>query len=403
MLNKRTRLFVHFNITNFFQILKSILIKNKSFLDYLKNFLQVDNLILTSYGRTALFEIIKIVISIKNKKTFLISPYTIPAVIHAIIYAGGKVTYIDIDHKTGLIDENKLAKKIDEDSAGVIITHLYSNKNDIKNFINKFDKKIYIIEDAAINFGAMIDDRFLGTLGDFGFFSFAMVKNLNTFTGGAIYIKDKDLFKEYIEKRKTKKFPITTSLNLLLTAILIKISFNNFSYQFTHYFLKFVYFKKINFVLKKIYPILFHQLEKKIPTNYYYDFNWIMNDIAIYNLNNIKKKIDERIDKANLYKKILNDNIVIKTNCLNRENALLEFPVILKNINNNEAHNRLMMNGYDIRHTWYINNIKYSENLNINDFKESHLIAEKILCLPLHENISSTDIRKISSIINTFN
>ena len=125
MFNKRTRLFVHFNITNFFQFLKSILIKNKSFLDYLKNFLQVDNLILTSYGRTALFEIIKIVISIKNKKTFLISPYTIPAVIHAIIYAGGKVTYIDIDHKTGLIDENKLAEKIDEDSAGVIITHLY--------------------------------------------------------------------------------------------------------------------------------------------------------------------------------------------------------------------------------------------------------------------------------------
>ena len=78
-----------------------------------------------------------------------------------------------------MINEDEL-EKIDNDSAGVIITHLYSNKKDIENFIRRFDKKIYIIEDAAINFGAKINNKFLGTLGDFGFFSFAMVKNLNT-------------------------------------------------------------------------------------------------------------------------------------------------------------------------------------------------------------------------------
>lgn len=403
MFYKRTRLFVQFNFINLFQILRSIFIKKKNFLVYLKKFLQVDNLILTSFGRTALFEIIKIIITKTNKKTFHVAPYTIPCVIHAIIYAGGKVSYIDMDHKTGLIDEDKLIKKINDDSAGVIITHLYSNKSHIKNFINKFNKKIFIIEDAAINFGAKIDDKFLGTLGDFGFFSFAMVKNLNTFTGGAIYIKDKSLFDKYVLNRKTKKFPLNKTFNLLLTALFIKILFNNFFYQFVHYFLKFVYKYKIKIILKKIYPILFHTLEKQIPVTYFYDFNWIMNDVAIYNLNNIKKKFDERISKAKLYKTILNDEVVEKTNCLNGENALLEYPIILKKISNIEAHNRLMMRGYDIRHTWYINNIKNNENLKIHEFNESNLIEKKILCLPLHENITVSDVNKIASIVNTFN
>lgn len=111
MINKRTRLFIQFKIINFFHILKTIFHNKKNFLSYLKTFLNVENLSLTSYGRVALFQIVKIIISESNKKTFFIAPYTIPAVIHAILYAGGKVSYIDIDQETGLIDEEKLEKK----------------------------------------------------------------------------------------------------------------------------------------------------------------------------------------------------------------------------------------------------------------------------------------------------
>ena len=403
MINKRTRLFIQFKIINFFHILKTIFHNKKNFLSYLKTFLNVENLSLTSYGRVALFQIVKIIISESNKKTFFIAPYTIPAVIHAILYAGGKVSYIDINQETGLIDEEKLEKKINDDTAGVIITHLYSNKKDLTNFINKFDKKLYIIEDAAINFGAQIDNKFLGTIGDFGFFSFAMVKNLNTFTGGAIYIKDTNIFKKYISQKTLKPFPAGKTLNLLITAIFIKLFFNNFSYQFTHYFLRFVYLKNIKFILKKIYPILFHNYEKKIPSYYNQDFNWTMNDVGIYNLKNINKKIDDRIDKANLYKKFLSDEVIIKTKCLNKENALLEFPIILKNLNNKDVHDKMMSEGYDIRHTWYINNIKNDANFRKDNFKNTFSLEEKILCLPLHENISSKDIEKISSLINRMN
>ena len=318
----------------------------------------------------------------------------------AIKYAGVKFYRY---HKTGLIDIIKLERKIDSNSAAVIITHLYSQKEDIKNFISKFKNKITIIEDAAINFGAKIDDQYLGTLADFGFFSFAMVKNVNTFTGGAIFVKDDKIFKNYISKQKLKKFPIYKTINLLFTALIIKLFFNNLSYQLSHYFLKFVYKKKLNFILRRIYPVLYHNLQDKIPELYFYDFNWVMNDVGIYNLKNIEKDIIERIQKAKIYFQEIDDAVALKTNCFNGENCLLEYPIILKKDSCIYIHKELMEKGFDIRHTWYINNVKTLKNSKEEDFKQTYYLESKILCLPVHKNISEKDIKKISSIINNYN
>ena len=403
MFKKRTRLFINFDIINFFQILIGFVKSKKNFQEHLKKYLKTENVSLTSYGRAGLYEIIKIITENSNKKKFLISPYTIPAVIHAIKYAGGEVEYVDIDQKTGLIDVSKLEQKINSNTAGVIITHLYSHNEDIKKFILKFKNKITIIEDAAINFGAKMNNQFLGTLADFGFFSFSMVKNLNTFTGGAIYIRDNEIFKRYISKKNLKKYPISKTINLIITAIIIKLFFNNFSYQISHYFLQLVYKKKIKLILKRIYPVLYHNFQDEIPELYYHDFNWTMNDVAIYNLKKVEKDFDERIRKAKIYFQEIDDNVAFKTNCFNGENCLLEYTIILKKSTCEIIHKRLMDSGYDIRHTWYINNVKTLKNYKKEDFHQTFNLESKVLCLPIHKNISDDDIKKISLIINNYN
>ena len=402
MFGKRTRLYTNFNFINLLHILKNFFLKKKDFQHNLRKYLKTENIILTSLGRTALYDIVKIIISSKKKKKFIISPFTIPAVIHAINYAGGETVYVDMNSETGLIDEKILHENIDENTAGVIITHLYSNQKNIKEFIKKFKDKIFIIEDAAINFGSNVDDQHLGTLGDFGFFSFNVVKNLNTLNGGAIYIKDKDYFEKYVASRKINIFSYKVTLNLILTAIIIKIFFNNFSYQVFHYFLKIVYVKKIDFVLKRIYPILFHKQEKEIPNIYSCDFNWLMNEVGNYNLDKIDSDFEKRLKKAKLYFELINDNVAYKTNCFEGENSLLEYAIILKEIDNYSAHKILMENGYDIRHTWYINNAKYLKNYNSNEYQNTEIIEKKILCLPIHKNINTKDIKKICKIINNF-
>ena len=400
MFNKRTRLHTQFEIKNLFHILRSLLKKEQDFLNELKIFLNVENLYLTSQGRVSLFDIIKLIIEKTKKKNFFIAPFTIPEVIYAIKYAGGNVVFIDLDRNTGLIDSKKLENKIDNNSAGVIITHLYSNKENIKNFISKFEGKIKIIEDAAINFGAKIDNKFLGTLADYGFFSFNLVKNLNTLNGGATYIKNKNEFSELKKKLNKKKFPKILTINLIITAYIVKFLSNNFIYQFFHYFLSFVYKKKISFILKRIYPILFHKFKTSVPDNYSYDFNWAMNDVAKYNLKKVKEDINIKIEKAKIYQSHLSDKKVIKLFFSNKENIFLEYPIILKNINNYEMHNILFSKGYDIRHTWYIDNSK--ELKDNSQFSDTKYITKQIFCLPTHKNIYKKDIIKICEVINNY-
>ncbi len=397
---KKTRIYTNFNLKNLIQLLQTFFFKKKDFEENIKKYLSTNNISLTSQGRVALFDIVKIIISNTGKRNFYISPFTIPEVIFAIKYAGGNVKYIDIDIETGLINEETLLSEIDDNSAAVIITHLYSNKNSINNFFKKIGGRILIIEDAAINFGASIDKKFLGTLGDFGFFSFNLVKNLNTLNGGAIYIKDSNIFNNYISKRKVKNFPFKETIKLLITVLVIKVFFNNISYQFFHYFLKHIYKNKINFFLKKIYPILYHEYKSHIPKNYFYDFNWLMNEVGKDNLRKVDEEFKNRLDKAKLYEKYINNSSSKKIIFDSKENVFLEYPIILKKINNLDLHNKLMEKGYDIRKIWYINNVKNEKSYDHAKFKDTFDLEKKIFCLPLHKNIDENDIKNISKIIN---
>ena len=85
MFSKRTRLYTNFKLINFFQVIKSLLFKNISFEKELREFLNKKNIKLTSLGRTALYDIVKIIIKETNKKKFFISPYTIPAVVMLLL------------------------------------------------------------------------------------------------------------------------------------------------------------------------------------------------------------------------------------------------------------------------------------------------------------------------------
>ena len=123
MFDKRTRLYTNFNYQHFFYLIKSFFTKKKNFTEFLSKFLNVKNIHLTSQGRVALFDIVNLIIEKTGKKIFYISPFTLPEVIYSIQYAGGNVVFLDIDKSTGLINENKLEKKIHTESAAVIITH----------------------------------------------------------------------------------------------------------------------------------------------------------------------------------------------------------------------------------------------------------------------------------------
>ena len=255
----------------------------KIFINKLRKLFLTNNILLTSQGRVAAYNIFKVVVS-KKKKEILISPYTLTEVVNAIIYAGGTPIYVDIDIKTGLPLEYDLNRKINSKTAGLLITHLYSNQEDISRFYKKFNKKIIIIEDVAINFGAKINNKkYLGNIFDFGFYSFGVMKNLCSFHGGAIYSKDKSKFNK-IKKNldKNVNYPFIESLKLISFCIVIDFLYNKLIYNlFTHYVLKF----SIKRLDKIVYPGVYPKIYKQKPTSYNYKFQ---KNFAIAGIENLK-------------------------------------------------------------------------------------------------------------------
>ena len=360
---KKTRININTNIKIYFKVFLSFIFgqgKNyeKIFIQKLNDFLYTDNLLLTSQGRVAAYNIFKVII-LDNKKEILISPYTLTEVVNAILYAGGKPIYVEIDLKTGLPLDDDLDKKINENSACLVLTHLYSNKEDLLKFNNKYKKKLSIVEDVAINFGAKIDEKkFLGTIFDYGFYSFGVMKNLCTFHGGAIFSKNKDKYYE-IEKnlKKNIDYPKILSFKLFIFSMLIDIMYSKFVYNFfTHYILKF----SIISLDRLIYPGVYPKFYNTIPKHYKYKFQ---NNFAVAGIENLKvleSKIENRIKNVKLYEKYLNENLRLNFFDYYNINSFLEYPILLKKNKNKFISKKLLTIGYDVRHTWYVNSVRLS-------------------------------------------
>ena len=403
---KKTRILINTNLIIYLYSLISFFLKsdlNKIFLNKLKNYLKTKNLILCSQGRVAAYNIFKILIKGK-KNEILISPYTLPEVISAIIYAGAKPVYVDINVKTGLPDSKKLLGLINNRTAGLVITHLYSNGEDITSFKKKFLNKVIIIEDTAINLGAKLKNgKKLGTIFDFGFYSFGIMKNLCAFNGGLIYAKNKKKLKEIENNlQKNKNFPRFKALKIIIFCILIDIIYNKYIFSyFTFYILKFCKKFKIKFFEKIIYPGVYPKILFKKPNHYDYNFFSNFSYIGIKNIFLLNKRTNDRIRKVKLYEKYLNKNLLINNFKNYFDNSFLEFPILFKKNRNKLISEILFKKGYDIRHTWYVNNFHFRKlNNKKNIFKNSELLHNYILTLPTNNHFLENDIKKICRIIN---
>ena len=403
---KKTRININTSKKIYFKVLLSFIFNQgkdykKIFIQKLKDFLLTDNLLVTSQGRVAAYNIFKVIISDK-KNQILISPYTLTEVVNAILYAGGKPIYVEINLKTGLPLEVDLDKKINEKTAGLVLTHLFSNKEDILEFNKRFQKKLCIIEDVAINFGAKIDQKkFLGTIFDYGFYSFGVMKNLCTFHGGAIFSKDKDML-NIIEKnlKKNIDYPIILSFKLFFFCILIDVMYSKYIYNFfTHYILKL----SIKNLDRLMYPGVYPKFPNLIPKHYYYKFQKNFAIAGIENLKVLNRRIDERIKNVKLYEKYLIDDLKLNKYDFYNINSFLEYPILLNKNKNKFISEKLLAIGYDVRHTWYVNSARFIKlDSKFDDYVISDKLHESVLSLPTHNKINETDIINICELINYY-
>ncbi len=133
-----------------------------------------------------------IALNIKPGDEVIVPAFTWISTANVVEYCGAKVIFCDIDINTFNIDIDKLASLINPNTKAIIAVHLFGLCADI-DAIKNIAPTIPIIEDAACAAGATYKDRYAGSLGNLGCFSFHPRKSITTGEGGMITTNDANI------------------------------------------------------------------------------------------------------------------------------------------------------------------------------------------------------------------
>ena len=131
-----------------------------------------------------------------NDEVITVSNTAIPTV-SAIKNAGAKVVFVDIGNDY-LMNANKIEQHITKNTKAIMPVHLYGQACDMKK-ICQISKKnnLKIIEDCAQAQGAKFNNKYVGSFGDLGCFSFYLTKILGGYgDGGFISTNSLKLFQK---------------------------------------------------------------------------------------------------------------------------------------------------------------------------------------------------------------
>ena len=171
--------------------------------------LRVNNCILGNCGRSLLSQLLNALWKKDDWKRneILIPGYTCYSVAASAVRAGLKIRVYDVEPETLNPSLDSIKKNINDKTSAIIGQHLFG----IPSFLDGLkdcarEKNIYFIEDAAQALGGKWKQDFLGTMGDFGLYSFGRGKPLPLGEGGALIGRASEVLKEIEVTRKSSKY-----------------------------------------------------------------------------------------------------------------------------------------------------------------------------------------------------
>ena len=287
----------------------------------------------------------------------LTSPFSWIASSSSIKLAGHCPVFIDIDD-TLQMDLDKLENYLEKnrsDVKAILIPHLHgnvSNLNRLRSIKKKF--KIRIIEDCAQAFMAYDNENNIaGHLGDISAFSFNAMKVLGSLgDAGAIVFDDESLLARSYSLRHSGMCNLDGEKNSEISG---------------------------NFRLQAI-----------------------QSSFLNIKLEFLKKKIARNRELAYLYKEHLPEEIISVTQNYQNSNHYC-FQIILPS-HRDELMKYLIQNNVEvkIRHDFLISEQKNFEDCEKESLTNAKTLVKKIICLPLHNNLTNDDVRFISDLITKF-
>jgi UDP-2-acetamido-2-deoxy-ribo-hexuluronate aminotransferase len=117
------------------------------------------------------------------------TPFTFFATVEAILYTGATPVFVDIEPDTLNIDADLIEENVTKKTKAILPVHLFGHPSDMGKIMKIARKKrLKVIEDCAQSFGARINGKMTGSIGDAGCFSFYPSKNLGAYGDGGMII-----------------------------------------------------------------------------------------------------------------------------------------------------------------------------------------------------------------------
>ncbi|MEO8235848.1 MAG: DegT/DnrJ/EryC1/StrS family aminotransferase [Flavobacterium sp.] len=313
----------------------------------LKNYLKINNIIITNNGTIPLQIALKL---LGEQGEIITTPFSYVATTAAIVWENCTPIFVDIDPEYLTIDETKIEAAITPKTTAILATHVFGNPchvTQIEKIAAKYNLKV--IYDAAHSFGVNYENQSLFNYGDVSTCSFHATKIFHTGEGGALFCNDKDLHKKLYYSHN---FGHNGPLDFFGLGINAKISELQSA-------MGLAVFNHMETILS----------ERKKVVNFYNE------NLNFENLKTIK--IREKTDWNYSYYPVIFEN----------EDALL---AVMKSLNEKNIFPR--------RYFYpSLNTINYVAKTKM---PISESIASRILCLPLYVGLQTVDLEKITQTIN---
>ncbi len=172
--------------------------------EWMENKFKAKKVLLTTSGTSAL-EIAALLCDVKPGDEIIMPSYTFCSTADAFVQRGCKIVFVDVRPDTMNINENLIEQAITSKTKVICVVHYAGVACEMDTIMNiAHNHNLKVVEDAAQGVMSYYKGKALGTIGDYGCYSFHETKNYSMGEGGAIVINtdNEDIEKAEIIREK---------------------------------------------------------------------------------------------------------------------------------------------------------------------------------------------------------
>lgn len=344
-------------------------------------------------GRMGLYSILK-AIDIKLNDEVIIPSFTCVVIPNAILYCNAKPVYCDITSDDFNIDVSKIESLITNKTRVLYAQHTFGQMCNIEAIMAIAKKyNLIVIEDAALALGAIWNDKYAGTIADFGYYSTDRSKVINTGLGGLVSVNS-DIFIESFETyyANVPNLSARISKRIAFTFIINYLTLNPLFYWIGKFFNVILY--KIGF-MEYFLDEQFVRKDQIQKYPYPAKFSNILAHLGKLQIDSLDSNIKNRRKIAIFYNDIL--QIYSKDYVESNKNIFLRYSFLVKN---RDYWEKRFSSHIDLS-IWFktIASGKHENFEDINYISGTNLVSEKIcesiFNLPTHNQIKPNKLQKL--------